>query len=178
MPGVDSEVLKLVYQLPADSLVDRRLQNCMVIRRFPALARLPLDRNSESVRPLAPSFAWRLRNRLLREIHRVPPFRPKANAWDRLYYYRIFDFNHPGWKAIRQTADECRDALAGVFDEKALAEILPPASAEVHLDSPIAGASSLKTLSGLAIWWQSFPPSLPRGIAGRDTKRPAETTVP
>jgi len=178
VPGVDSEVFKVVARLPASSLGDRRLQDCMLIRRFPEMARLPVDRNSENVRPLAPSLAWRVRNRIGRELRRLPPFRSKANARDSLYYYRIFDFNHAGWRAIRAAADEVRGALTGLFDENVLAEVLPPASTEVHLASPIAGASSLKTLVGLALGWRFVSPPLAPGIAERNSESPAARTLP
>ncbi len=178
VPAVDSEVLKLVAQLPAASLVDRQLQDRMIIRRFPGLARLPLDRNSENSRPLAPGLAWRVRNRIQHEIRRLPPFRARADDRSRLYYYRIFDFNHPGWRAVRAEADAVRGELADILDRDVLAELLPPASAEVRLDSPIAGASSLKTLAGLALWARSIRQPPGPGNAADSAPSPKETVVP
>jgi asparagine synthase (glutamine-hydrolysing) len=178
LPTVDYEVLKIAFGLPAASLMGRRIQDHVLIRRFIGLARLPLDRNCEDIRPLAPRPGWLVLDRLKREVRRMLPTPAKSHAFDNLFYYRIFDFNNSGWRAVRGAADECRDGLAGLFDERALNDLLPPASKDVCLDIPIAGAASLKTLLGFAIWWRSFSPSAGLGVPPSTARCPEEASFP
>jgi hypothetical protein len=46
--------------MPVSTLANRRAQVALLCSRFPELAALPLDRNSDETRPLEPGLRWLL----------------------------------------------------------------------------------------------------------------------
>ncbi len=178
VPFVDSEVLRIVYGLPAASLMDRRLQDHILIGRFLSLARQPVDRNCDNDRPLAPRISRLVADRLKREMRRFLPRRTQAGVNRRLFYQRVFDFDNQGWRSVREAVDECRGGLVELFDERVLGELLPPASQAVHLDSPIIGAAPLKTLAGIALWRRSVTAPTGSGAPSIPSRRPDEALAP
>jgi len=146
LPILDRELLATLFTLPAASLANRALQERLLREQFPALARLPLDRNAHDTRPLVPS--WRHR---LRWIARR--WRPRASpAVERRYYARMYDFDNPGWRAIRRDAEAGREALAAWFAPEALDALVPaPDRPAAHRD-PIADGFGPRMLTGLMRW--------------------------
>ena len=139
LPMLDRGLLETIFTLPASSLVDRRAQDELLRRRFPDLARLPLDRNSEDPFPLLPSFTERVHHAVLRAA--APVRRRVPRRLERRYYHRIYDINGPGWRAVRRLADPHRERLAPLFNMDVLAELLPPANAHIHVRSTTTTAS-------------------------------------
>lgn len=156
LPAASQTVLETAGGLPAATLAERRAQIELLCRRFPELAALPLDRNAYNVEPLRPRLRHLLvRNlaRRLRPLDRLNPLRPRRRS-ERRYYYRIYDFNGPGWVAVRRQAESQRERALHFFNREVLEEILPPPEVPLQFRDGIVEASGLKSLLGFLIWLQ------------------------
>jgi len=144
LPILDQALLRTMQATPPAWQDSRRLQDAVLRRRFPALARLPLDRNADDVRPLAPTVMYRLREMLHRAVG------PRRGlAVERRYYARMYDFDNPGWQLIRTSAEAGREPMAEWFDRDALARVLPAAGQSAAHADPIANGFAPKLLTGL-----------------------------
>lgn len=153
-PAVDRRVLEVAGGLPLATLAERRAQDEVIKRFFPRLAELPLDRNSYNTEPLSPRVRY-LVGRYVAE--RLSPLakvatRSKRDGGERRFYYRIFDFNSPGWQAIRRLAEPHRDKLDGLMDRDRLDEYLPPPGVKLEVKNGIVDSSGRKMLVGLMLW--------------------------
>jgi len=154
-PAVDRRLVTLGAGLPAASLAERRLQKESCIQRLPDLAALPLDRNTYNAEPLKPRLRYLLRQYLQRKINRLVGRRGAQSAGqglERRYYYRLFDFENPGWKAVRRLAESHREAVEDLLDRRVLDELLPSPDVRIPVRNPIAETEGLKTLVGLILW--------------------------
>ncbi len=143
LPILDQDFLRTLQGIPPAWLDRRCMQDAVLRRRFPALARLPLDRNTDDVRPLAPSALYRVRDALTRTL--VPRRGPYV---ERRYYARMYDFDNPGWQLIRTSAEAGRQHMAEWFDGDGLGQLLPaPGQTAAHAD-PIAAGFAPKLLTG------------------------------
>ncbi|MEQ8381119.1 MAG: asparagine synthase-related protein [Coleofasciculus sp. A1-SPW-01] len=152
LPVLDQQLLDMTAKFPVQSFAHRQAQNQLVCTHFPQLARLPLDRNDFNVEPLLSSptrqrlarlfflqLKWR---RLLRKL-----------GYDRRYYYRVYDINNPGWKAVRYLAEPQRQQIGELFDLDVLEQLLPPPHLPIKLGfDPIPESSGLKALLGFLLW--------------------------
>jgi len=155
LPILDRDLLSTIASLGVSAVSGRRAQDAILRDRFPALARLPLDRNDYDTEPLRPSVVR----------HRLNPYLVKARRtrarllgrWhgerEARYYYRLYDVNGAAWRAIRMAAEPFRECLAGHFDMDALARILPPPTAEIPQRDVIHDGFRPKTLLGLMLWF-------------------------
>src|SRR5256885_1776663 len=120
LPVQDRVVLETAGGMPAATLDRRRAEDEVLRRRFPDLARLPLDRNSSNLEPLIPSAWWRVRRGVRDRVAAVVRLagrasaRPGARRVERRRYVRVYDLNGPGWRAVRRQAEPYRERLAGV----------------------------------------------------------------
>ena len=150
LPILDRTVLEVMASLPQSSLGNRRAQDDILRRRFPDLARLPLDRNSHDTLPLLPSVSERIRHRVWRAAEplrrRMPP------PVERRYYHRMYDMNGPGWQAIRRLAEPHRERLAGLFDMDELAKLVPSPDVPIVVRNTIGDTYGRKLLVGLMMW--------------------------
>jgi asparagine synthase (glutamine-hydrolysing) len=153
-PASDRSVLAVAGGLPMPTLADRRAQDEMIRRFYPRLAGLPLDRNSLDTEPLTP----RLRHQLGAFVRNnaaavgLPGMRRGAGRGERRFYFRLFDFNGPGWRAVRRLAEPHREKLDGLLDRATLDECLPSPDTELRVKDGITGFSAPKTLVGLMLW--------------------------
>jgi hypothetical protein len=76
----------------------------------------------------------------------------KRDDRERRFYYRIFDFNSPGWQTIRRLAEPHRDKLDGLVDRDRLDDYLPPPGVELKVRNGIVDSSGRKMLVGLMLW--------------------------
>lgn len=153
-PVVDRRVLEVVGGLPLSTLAERRAQDEVIKRFFPHLAELPLDRNSYDTEPLSPRVRYlvgRCIGERLAPLTKVAMRLTRADR-ERRFYYRIFDFNSPGWQAIRRLGEPHRDKLEGLIDRDRLAGYLPAPGVELKLRNGIVDASGRKMLVGLMLW--------------------------
>lgn len=118
LPILDQAFLRTMEAMSPALLENRRMQDAVLRRRFPGLARLPLDRNGDDVRPLLPSARSRLRAVLQRT---------RGRTVERRFYARMYDFDNPGWQQIRASAEAGRECMAEWFDLDTLARVLPVA---------------------------------------------------
>ena len=83
-----------------------------------------------------------------RAVSRLPP------AWrhERRYYYRVYDINNQGWRAVRNRAETARPRVLELFDRGALNALLPPPEAQVQCEDPIVDSSGMKLLLGFLLW--------------------------
>ena len=150
LPALERRLLETAAAMPAATIAQRRAEIELICRRFPKLASLPLDRNSCNSEPLRP----RLRYQLGRYIynHLKPLGRAKTRPAERRYYYRIYDFNNPGWRAVRSQAEPYRERLYDLFNKEVLDDLLPGPDERMNFQDNIVDASGLKSLLGLMLW--------------------------
>lgn len=156
LPILDRALLDLLASLPLSTLADRRGQDELVRRRFPALARLPLDRFGHDTLPIEPS---RIRRALNPWIVRARHWRARVSERmgaglesERRYYPRIFDIRGAGWQRLREAAEPHRERLSGIFDMEELRRWLPPPSVEMKLIPAVRESYRPKLLIGLMLW--------------------------
>jgi asparagine synthase (glutamine-hydrolysing) len=138
--------------LPVETLVGRRAEDALLLSRFPALARLPLDRNSDDTTPLLPSTAQRLRRRISERAPLVQ--RVLTPPGERRRYYRLYDINSGIWQTIRRLAEPARSGVGDLLRLDELNALLPPPGARIDLKDPIIDSNGLKALLGFLIWCQ------------------------
>lgn len=158
-PYVDSSVLDFMAGVPYGHMEGRRAQFDWLKSRFPDLARIPLDRNSFNMKPVLPRYT-KLGDHLIYKA-RETLYRWTSRHEDNLFYYRAMDFNGPGWKRIRERAESQRERLAGIFDPRALSEVLPPPHANPKFQDGILDSSEAKLVTGLMFWSESAAEALP-----------------
>jgi asparagine synthase (glutamine-hydrolysing) len=156
--ALDREIITTIVTLPLAILNDRRAERALVCREFPALARLPLDRNGFLTTPLS---AGPLRRFLAKfpSYARTRWLAPRLGyPFERRYFYRIYDLNNEGWRAVRRRAEPWREALKTLFVPEVLDEILPPPEHHVRYRGDlISEGSRLKQLLILALWLKDHP---------------------
>jgi asparagine synthase (glutamine-hydrolysing) len=145
LPALDRALVEFCASLPASTLLRRRAEDELLRAKFPALARLPLDRNSHDIEPLLPSAAWRIRRSVVRRL--------STHAGERRRYYRLYDINSPMWRTVRHMAEPNRGRAADVLDTRELASLLPAPDATIELRDTITDSNGLKALLGFLIWW-------------------------
>lgn len=147
-PFFNKSTVELALCLPEEWLVERRLQKEFLVRFYPELARLPLDRNSFRTEPLNATAWQRLVGRIQSRRHRALK---NLTGQDRRNYYRTFDFNHIGWREIRRRAVPLMDHLEDMVDMDYLRSVIPDPEATLQYDEPFRAPNGLKSLLGLAI---------------------------
>jgi asparagine synthase (glutamine-hydrolysing) len=154
LPALDRGVLETGGGMPAASIAERRAQKEVLCRRFPQLAALPLDHNSYDFEPLRPRIRRQLARHLHSQFRRLHLVKDPGNDvnGERRYYYRIFDFNGPGWTAVRRQAEPHRDRVMHLFRKDPFEKLLPPPDVRLQFANGIPEASGLKSLVGLLLW--------------------------
>jgi asparagine synthase (glutamine-hydrolysing) len=152
--SLDRRLLETAGGMPAATIAERRAETELVCKRFPALAALPLDRNSCDTRPLQPRLRYQVSRYVYNRLRSLYRFaHPGKNVkCERRYYVRIYDFNNPGWLAIRRQAEPYREKLFHLFDKDVLDKLLPAPDVRISSADSIIDTSGLKTLLGLMLW--------------------------
>ncbi len=154
MPALDKQLLETAASMPASSIAERRAELELLCSRFPKLANLPIDRNSFDVTPLRPRVRYLVAQNIYNKLH-LHYFARNGKAEHR-FYYRIYDFNGPGWIAIRRNAEPYRKKLYNIFNKDTLNEILPGPDVRMKFDDGIVEPSGLKSLIGLMLWSKEY----------------------
>jgi hypothetical protein len=152
LPYADRKVLDLACSMPGSTLLHRRLQIDLLRWRYPALARLPLDRNGNNTYSiLGPSYRempgvlWeRLKER----------FR-KTQA-ERRYLYRVGDINNAGWTAVRREAEAYRRKSQVIFNPGELERALPAADVPIVVRDMLTDTWRIKVLLGILFFNQKY----------------------
>jgi asparagine synthase (glutamine-hydrolysing) len=173
-PMLDRQVLRVAASIQPGTMADRAAQRGIMTRRFPRLARLPIDRNSGDTTPLAPSLRWRATRAARNALAGAHLVRRKVMRHEELFYFRVLDFNSAGWRAIRKLADERKDGVGNLLRVEALDEVLPPWDASTRLQWPLVGSAGLKMLAGMILWLgETGVPAGGEGLAGTGMPVPA-----
>lgn len=156
LPFCDLALLELIGGLPAASLAERRLQDGVLCAYFSRLASLPLDRNTYDTTPLllGPRHLLRLYLRSLAARCGLSSGEGSAArpTKGQPYYYRTWDFNNPGWRAVRKMAEPYRRDAGEFFNRRVFDELLPPPDQPFVSDRGLWGASAAKLLLGFLLW--------------------------
>jgi asparagine synthase (glutamine-hydrolysing) len=154
VPATAGALIQLGAGLPPATAADRRAQYELLRTRFPDLASLPLDHNSNDTTPLQPRLRWLLRDALATRVQRLRRKRTGNGkpAPERRRYYRVFDINGAGWRAVRREAETCRTLAYDFFDKKAFDELLPPPDADIRSRDGIADVGGVKSVIGFLLW--------------------------
>ncbi|HTO91534.1 MAG TPA: asparagine synthase-related protein [Candidatus Sulfotelmatobacter sp.] len=150
-PQVDRRLLAVAAGMPLALLDGRRLQREMLIRFHPELARLPLDHNDPDVTPLLPGIYDLVRAGLDRRLRRLRGRLRLPNP-ERRYYFRTYDFEGAGWRALRQAAEPDRERALALFDRDAFEALVPRAGQRTPPVSRLEDASAAKLLLGVSVW--------------------------
>ncbi len=152
LPILDWQLLNTSAVLPEETMGRRRAQIELVRTRFRQLAALPLDRNDYLIEPLQPS---KIRRRLARLFRLQVKWRrwQRKLGLERRYYYRTYDINNAGWRAVRRQAEPYRERVQHLFHQDVLNELLPPPDVPVRCGyDPIPESSGIKLLIGILLW--------------------------
>ena len=147
---MDSEMLDLMAGMPYEHVRQRRMQFDLIKRRFPALARLRLDRNTFDTRPVVSRYG-RVVNYALskpRELY----YRWTRRIVERRFYYRTLAFDSPGWNAVRSAAEPYRGNAQRVLDGATLAEVLPRPGEPFRVANGISDTAKMKLMAGFLLW--------------------------
>ena len=147
---IDTEMMDLMAAMPYEHVKHRRMQYDLLKRRFPALARLPLDRNGFNVKPVVPRYGRIINSALFkpRELY----YRWTRRLVERRFYYRTMAFDSPGWNAVRAAAEAHRSKAHRILDAAALAEVLPRPGEPVSVADGIIDTSKMKLMTGFLLW--------------------------
>jgi len=125
-PMLDQHLIHTNAIIPADIADHRRIENALLAQRFPALASIPLDRNTFDTSPILVHPLKRFLGHFVEKMN--PQKTIQIHHLGQLYYQR------------------------DLFDEHLLKELLPEADKTVPFTHPIKESSSRKTLISLILW--------------------------
>jgi len=147
MPAYDAPLTEMILSVPDEQRIDRKIERDILCRHFPELARIPLDANEQSPKPLIKNHWWNKLGDACKGWHpaRVPP----VTSRQQLRYYRTLDINSPNWRRVRESVEPLRESLHNLVDPKVLEELLPKPDVTIEMQRPIPESSGRKTLMGL-----------------------------
>ena len=151
LPVFSQDFVAVGSQIPVETSDQRRAQKAILRSKFPTLARVPIDRNYYEPLLLNPS-PWRQRLSYFYKAQIVWQKVQKKLGYERRYYYRIYDINRPGIRAIRRQAEAYRDKLSDVFDLDYFAQLLPPQDRISLGRDPIIETKRYLLLLGVLLW--------------------------
>lgn len=151
VPMLDQALLAVLGGLPSASLSDRVVERELLCRTLPQLASLPLDHNARIDEPLRPRVRYVVMRPAMRALSGARAAVARWRRRERRFYYRLYDFNGPGWRSVRQLAEPHRVRLHDVFEPDALRQALPGVEESRQYDDLIAASSGVKMLVGAAL---------------------------
>jgi len=157
VPILDRGLLEVMVTTPAATFGDRRSQDELIRRRFPALARLPLDRNNLDTEPLAPSAMRHLANPAIVAVRRMAEGLSRDRNRDRRYYHRVFDIDGRGWRDVRRRAEPQREMMTRLFEPTELSKLVPPPDTAMRLTHAVRDGFGRKLILGLMLWAADHP---------------------
>jgi hypothetical protein len=127
-----------------------------LLKHFPRLAQVPIDTNSFQFEPLR-SVGTEPASPLGRVVTAV---RKNMRRWywrswrkeEPRRYQRSYDFDGPGWRAVRAAAEPHRDRVGPWLNRDVLDALLPEPHVTLGLRDPFAGGSGRRALLGLMLW--------------------------
>ena len=150
-PALDREWLDTVARMPILAAGERHLEKELLRREFPALAALPLDRNSYDTTPLQPRLRYLLTHWLRSRLGLVRGSGAPRRQEQR-YYFRVSAFDGPEWQAVRAAAEPLQAKVVGILQPEALARYLRPHGLPETAEARLKGASGAKILLVFLLW--------------------------
>jgi len=147
-PYSQKGVHRLAARLPYELFERRFLQRMILERRFPELARVPVDKGGYRMDPLVSGALGGVTSRLRAWRYRRQKVR---TGLDPRYYKRVFDFDGEGFRAIRRRAAPILDVLDDVFEPDALRRILPGPEMSGGDAKFNTGSAGFKSILGIAL---------------------------
>ena len=151
LPATDRRFIEAIFGLPPTAYVDRILEHDVLRAVRPDLATVPLDKNSFRFEPpnrgraglggLAASLRTRVRRLYWKTIRRRDPRR----------YERLFNVDHPRWRAVRREVEPLRPLLHRHLDPRALAAVLPGPDFRTAFKNPVNSGGAVRLLLGFAL---------------------------
>ncbi len=151
VPATDRRFIDTMFGLPVAAFTDRVIEEALLRRICPDLARVPLDTNSFRFAPMDGSRSWlgRIATSALR--------RGRTFYWTRLRrhdprrYERLFRIDHPRWVATRRDIEPLRPLLHKHLAADLVARILPPPHVRTAFTNPVNEGGRIRLLLGLAV---------------------------
>jgi hypothetical protein len=153
LPYATPAMFQLACVTPLAFLSDRKVQARLLIRKFPALARLPLADNTarswyrvgkDRTSPWR-GMAARVRTGLSRRV------RAGLGLPDQVLNARLFDFNGPGWSGLRERARNQAAHTDAWLDKDLVLQLIPPPSPRVEGNYANRLTTGRRTLVGAVL---------------------------
>jgi len=148
LPYTNRRILSLAAGLPASVTYNRYLEEKLLISKFPELASLPLDRNSNNTRPLLPSLNYRLKEKTINRFIKNIIY---GNKIERRFWYNASDINQSDWIDLRKLFEKYRNSVPLIFSQNQLDELIPSPAKKITSANSIRETAGLKTLMMLTI---------------------------
>lgn len=155
LPGTDRRLVESIFGLPPAAYEDRVLESDILTALRPDLAAIPVDGNSFSFRKFSRHKPRLGRaGRLVRKVdsHLRAYYWQRVRGYDPRRYMRLFNIEHPRWRALRRAAEPLRSGLYDMLDAAEVDRILPSPETRTRFRNPIDGGSPIRLLTGLAMW--------------------------
>jgi asparagine synthetase B (glutamine-hydrolysing) len=156
MPLADYRLISLIASFPLSTLHGRKLQAQTVVRCFPKLADLPLDRNNMDTRSVRKGLQPRgflsavgaeASNRICGRLRR------RFGLPDNRFHARMFDLNDPGWRGVRDVVRHEIPNAASVIEPAEALRIIPSGSEFIQtVGNLFHEAAARKYLMSLILW--------------------------
>lgn len=156
LPVLDHKLLDLCFNLPVELLLDRRAERELLNRRFPKLTAIPREHNLlrlERLDRFGVPMPRKLKKKLTRMENRVRQW--YWHKWRKVEprrYVRLYDFDGPLWRAVRDMAEPHRAGLAEWLTPNVVRELLPAPQVDLKLPNPFAAGGSRRLLLGFTLW--------------------------
>jgi hypothetical protein len=151
LPAMDRRFIETLFGLPPKAYADRVLEHDVLRAIRPDLATVPLDTNSFRFEPpnrgraglgrLTASLRTRVRRLCWQTFRRHDPRR----------YERLFNVDHPRWRAVRREVEPLRPLLHRHLDPRALAAVLPGPEVRAAFKNPVNAGGAVRLLLGFAL---------------------------
>lgn len=167
LPYVDHKVIETAAGMSLEALAYRKAEKDVLCRKFPNLARLPIDRGlTHDTTPLLPTPMQRGMQQIIADsgIWKSSQARSIRNKLiiglkgDGRYYSRHLSLNYKGWKAVQKLATPNLKLTSQFLNNSAVQELVSLCNHEKvkggrsRAQIKMTGAIDKKFLLGFAIW--------------------------
>ncbi len=126
------------WRWPTAAYQHRVIESDVLLALRPDLAKIPVDGNSFSFHPPGRQAPIGRVGRLIGKVdrHLRAYYCHKIGGFDPRRYSRLFDIEHPRWRALRQATEPLRGSLYGMLNAQEVNRMLPAPMAADALQGP------------------------------------------